>query len=81
MFERETDPTGKKQALIFDMMTAIIDTSATNTEWAMADESCYDQETAGGDGVGYRKTWPCKVVYHLLNTQEARHNTCSVFIR
>ena len=60
MFERETNPTGKKltskndiKALLFYMLTAAIDTSVTTTELEMAEESYCDQETIGGDGVGY----------------------------
>ena len=85
MFERETEPTGKKltnrndiKALLFDMLTAGIDTSTTTTEWAMAEESCCDQETAGGDRVACRKSWSCKAVCHPLKTRDVRHNTYSV---
>ena len=88
MFERETNPTGKKltnkndiKALLFDMLTIGIDTSATTMEWEMAEESCCDQETVGGDGVRYWKTWPCKAVCHPLKMRDTRHNTCSVPIR
>ena len=75
MFERETDPTGKKiysrndiKALLFNMLTVVIDTSATTTEWATTEESCYDEETTGGDGVSCQKTWQCKAVCDSLNT-------------
>ena len=88
MFERETDPTGKKltsrndiKALLFDMLTTGIDTSAITTEWEMAEESCCDEETAGGDGVDCRKMWQCTVVCHWLKTRDTRQNTCPVSIR
>ena len=87
MFERETDPTGKKltnrndiKALLFDMLTAGIDTSTITAKWEMAEKSCCDEETVGGDRVGCRKMWQCKVVCHPLNTRDARQNTRPVSI-
>ena len=57
--------------LPLDILTTEIDTSATTTEWEMVEESCCDQENAGGDRVSCRKMWPCKEAWHPLNTRDA----------